>query len=290
MEKKIVNILSFDVEDWYQGFVHRGIDGWQKYGSREISNINTILELLAKYDQSATFFILGSFANKNPEIVKLIHDARHEIASHSYSHVIIPEQTPEQFREDTKKSKDVLNNIIGEEIIGFRAPRWSLGVKYFWALDILAEEGFKYDSSIFPSNIYPFGNSKFSNEPCIVPLKNNRSIIEFPAQVFSVGSIRIPVGGGFFFRALPFWFTKVALLRSNQKFNYGMIYLHPFEFDIQTPIININFAFNRMRYYHLNKTGEYLENVLKEFKFNSINSLFKSEKDYSSFIPLYSRE
>lgn len=272
-----MNILSFDVEDWFQGFISRGITGWQKYGSREQKNIDQILELLSKYDCKATFFILGNFAEHNKDIVKQIYDAHHEIASHSYSHIPVPLLTPEKFSEDLLKSGDILSNIIGEKIIGYRAPKWSINASCYWALEILAEHGYKYDSSIFPSSFHAFGSSKLINTPHVVLLENGSRIVEYPAQIFPLGGIKIPIGGGFYFRAAPISLTKTALKRSERNNNYSMVYLHPYEFDYTIPKLHVGFTFKIIRYYHLTKTENYLRRILRIMKFSSCKNLLETK-------------
>jgi polysaccharide deacetylase family protein (PEP-CTERM system associated) len=267
-----MNILSFDVEDWQQGFIHHGFDGWEKYKSKEEKNIILILELLARNNCKATFFVLGSLAEKCPNIVKMIHKEGHEIASHSYSHVVTPNLKPEEFRKDICKSKDILRDIIGEDIIGYRAPKWSVNEKTVWALQVLAEEGFKYDSSIFPSSFHEFGNSKYKAHPYRFII-NGLSIIEFPAQVLLFGGLRFPAAGGFFLRAFPYFTSYYSLMKTNKLYNYGMVYLHPFEFDIDPPRIKTNLSFKIIRYYHLDKTTKYLSMLLHNFPFTDIRTI-----------------
>jgi len=266
------NILSFDVEDGYQGFIKRNIDGWENYKSSEEKNIILILELLARNNCKATFFVLGSLAEKNPNIVKMIHKEGHEIASHSYSHIVIPNLKPEEFRKDIRKSKDILSNIIGEDIIGYRAPKWSVNEKTVWALQVLAEEGFKYDSSVFPTSFHEFGSSKYKVHPYRFTI-NGLSIIEFPAQVLLLCGLRFPVAGGFFLRAFPYMLSHFSLKKTNKLYNYGMVYLHPFEFDIDPPRIKTNLSFKIVRYYHLDKTTKYLSILLHNFSFTDIRTI-----------------
>jgi peptidoglycan-N-acetylglucosamine deacetylase len=270
-----MNILSFDVEDWFQGFKSRGIPGWEKYGSREQKNIDKILELLEKFDCSATFFILGNFAEQNKDIVKQIHRSHHEVASHSYSHIPVPMLNPEKFREDLLKADDILSNIIGKKIIGYRAPKWSINNSCLWALDILAEEGYEYDSSLFPSSFHTYGNSNMKAMPNRISLKEGKSIFEFPAQILTFAKIKIPVGGGFYLRAAPEFITRYAIRKSQRINNYSMIYLHPYEFDSSVPKFKVGLKFKIIRYYKLEKTEEYLHNFLKDNKFFSCKDAIK---------------
>lgn len=268
--------LTFDVEDWYQGFIYRGINGWEKYGLREKKNVENILSILDTYKTKATFFILGSFAESNPELIQLIHKSGHEIASHTYSHKHIPKFSPEEFRRDIKRSKNFLEDIINEKVIGYRAASWSLTQNSYWALEILAEENFIYDSSIFPSSFHPFGNNKFLKYPHKIKLSNLKTIYEFPAQVFSIGKLNIPAAGGFYLRALPFFFTKEAIKQSVKNEFPGMVYLHPYDFDKDVPKIKTKLTFQIIRYFHLHKTENYFKMLLKNFKFSSIKEIIET--------------
>lgn len=267
------NILSFDVEDWYQGFIYRGIPGWEKFGSREMKNVEIILELLNQFNTYATFFILGNFAEKNPEVVKLIDKAGHEIASHGYSHIPVTKQTRKSFKEDLTMSKNILENIIGKGIIGHRAASFSINKSTLWALDIILETGFLYDSSIFPTSFHPYGNNIFNNYPNRINLESGDSILEFPAQVLSIGRIKLPVLGGFYFRAFPFFISDFCIKQSVKRNKPAMVYLHPYDIDEDVPRLRTNFSFRIIRYYKLSKGKEYLNRLLRMYQFTSIKNL-----------------
>lgn len=277
MKETNLNILSFDVEDGYQGFIKRGIPGWEQFDFSEEKNINIILELLAKSDTKATFFVLGKFAEKNSSMIKKIKKEGHEIASHSYSHIVVPKLTPEEFRADTRKSKLILEDIIGETIIGYRAPKWSLNHTVMWAFEILAEEGFQYDSSIFPSNLHEFGDSHYVKSPLVLNF-DRLNLVEFPAGTLKIFGVNIPAAGGFYFRAYPYFVSKYAVGYSNKEKNYSMVYLHPFEFDENPPRIKTGFLFGIVRYYNLNKTKINLEKMINHYTFTSIKNGLKEFK------------
>lgn len=271
------NILSFDVEDWYQGFIYRGIPGWEKYGSREMKNVEIILELLSQFDNSATFFILGNFAKKNPEVVKLIDEAGHEIASHGYSHIPVTKQSRKAFKDDLIMSKNIIENIISKKIIGHRAASFSINKSTIWALDIISEAGFLYDSSIFPTSFHPYGSNNFNNVPNKIDLESGESILEFPAQVFSVGRLKLPILGGFYLRALPFFISDFCLKQTIKKNKPAMVYLHPFDIDEGVPRLKTNFSFGIIRYYKLSKGREYLRRLLNKYQFTSIKNLIDNK-------------
>ncbi len=269
----IYNSLTFDVEDWYQGFIYRGISGWEKYGSRESKNVQRILGLLYEYNTKATFFVLGSYAENNHEEIKLILNAGHEIASHGYSHIPVPQHTRASFREDVKRTKKLLEDITGKKISGHRAASWSINKDCLWALDILAEEGYLYDSSIFPTRFHSFGINNYPAYPRKINLQNGGEIYEFPAQVLSLGNIKIPAAGGFFMRAFPYFISELSIKQSQKKENPGMVYLHPFDLDPEAPKLKTKLSFKIVRYYNLSKTEKYLRRLLSKFNFTSIEKL-----------------
>jgi len=268
--------LSFDVEDWFQGFVHRGIRGWEQHGSREKQNIDRVLSLLDQFKTKATFFVLGKLAKEQPEIVLSISRAGHEIASHTYSHKPVPEHTPSSFREDLKRSIAILEDITGNSVVGYRAASWSVRSDCLWALEILAEERVLYDSSVFPTSLHSYGISSSPTYPHRLHFTSGQSILEFPAQVFSLAGLRVPSAGGFYFRALPFQLSLRALKQSERSAHSGMVYLHPYDLDAQVPRIKVPLAFRVIRYYNLAKTETRFRRLLSSFRFSPIKDLLRS--------------
>ncbi len=270
---QIYHALTFDIEDWYQGFILRGIEGWEQYGSREKSNVKRILKILDEFNTKATFFILGKLAKQQPEIVRLIDAKGHEVATHGYAHKLVPEQSPQSFREDLHRSIAVLEEIIGKKVIGHRAARWSIISGCLWTLDILAEEGIEYDSSIFPTRFHPHGIANIPLHPYQIKLLSGNTIYEFPAQVFSLGPFRLPAAGGFYLRALPMKISEWALKQSEKKGQSGMVYLHSFDLDAEAPVLNTKITFRIIRYYHLAKTEGYLRKLLQRFCFCPVTQI-----------------
>jgi polysaccharide deacetylase family protein (PEP-CTERM system associated) len=272
----MIHSLSFDIENWFQGFVQRGIRGWE--GSRHTDEpaIAKLLDVLDEAEVKATFFVVGDFAQ--PDLLKKIAERNHEIASHSYDHRAISEHSPTSFREDLRKSISVLQDITGERVVGYRAPRWSLQRKDFWVLDIMCEEQLVYDSSVYPTNLHPFGDRKAPLGPYRLFSGSGQSIFEVPAQVLTFGPIRVPVAGGFYFRALPLSFSKRALRQSEENGSSGMVYLHPYDFDDKVPRLKAGPSFRIIRYHNLGKTEGYLRRLLKEFRFAPIREILDSRK------------
>ncbi len=220
-------ILSVDVEDWAQSTLDTSLPIYP----RAQRNTEHVLDLAAERGHTLTCFVLGRFADAFPDTVRRIAREGHEVASHGYGHVKIHEQRPEEFREDVRRSKAQLEDLIGAEVVGYRAPHFSLGKAGDSPLEILAEEGFRYDSSIFPSPTYRHGRADWPAHPVRVELPSGRSLVEFPAATLRLFGRVLPVAGGGYHRLLPWPLIRWAVSRSmaaNQAFT---LYCHPYEFD-----------------------------------------------------------
>jgi len=180
------NVFTVDLEDWYQG-VEIDMDQWQQFTPRLHHGLTPLLELLQESKTKATFFILGYQAEKTPELIRQVAEEGHDIASHGYSHRFVYQQTPDQFRKELKKSKTILEDICGQEVIGYRAPFFSITSESLWALDILLEEGFQYDSSLFPVKNYRYGIAGASREPGWIDTPAGNKIYEIP-----LSTVRLP--------------------------------------------------------------------------------------------------
>ncbi len=271
-----MHALSFDVEDWYQGFKKRGFRDWKQYGSREVSNVNRVLDILDENQTNATFFVLAKLAEEQPEIVKAIVARGHEIASHSYSHLTLDHMNEKSFREDLLRSKKVLEDITGNRIAGFRAASYSMTRNTLWAYDALSDAGFVYDSSVFPTRWHSYGLPAAPCHPYFCWTQGEKGVWEFPAQVLKVGFLRLPIAGGFYLRALPF-FLSVWAIRQSEKSNVpGQVYLHPYDMDPGIPVLQTSLSFRIIRYTNLKKTERRLRELLGQFRFCSIMEIVRS--------------
>jgi len=226
-----LNILTFDLEDWYQ-LIHRRITGnIIPVRDSVLGQMETLLALLDSHSVKATFFVLGMVAERYPELVRRVSAAGHEIASHGYSHRVIYSLSPQEFRQDSARCKDLLEQLVGVPVRGFRAPEFSINRTSLWALEILAELGFSYDSSIFPIRHRRYGIPEFDLEPKHYELSNRLSIVEIPLAAVDFRGVRFPVAGGGYFRLLPFAFLRAAVERMNAERRPLMTYFHPYEFD-----------------------------------------------------------
>ncbi|MDA8171002.1 MAG: DUF3473 domain-containing protein [Nitrospiraceae bacterium] len=267
------NAMTIDVEDYYMVSAFSDVvrfDDWRKYESRVERNTRILLGLLAEHGVTATFFVLGWVAERFPSLIKDIHSDGHEIACHGYNHRLVYEMTPEEFREDIRRAKGVLEDIAGSDVIGYRAASYSILKRTLWALDILIEEGFLYDSSIFPirHDRYGFpGAARFAHE-----IKGEKGTIkEFPPSTYRLLGQNIPVAGGGYLRLLPLSLTMGAIKSINLKENQSaVIYLHPWEVDIDQPRMNGRLMSRFRHYTNLKTTLPKLDELLKWFSFGPL--------------------
>jgi polysaccharide deacetylase family protein (PEP-CTERM system associated) len=273
------NALTIDVEDYFQvAALAPAVDRreWQTREYRAERNTDRLLQLFARHRVQATFFVLGWVAERSPALVKRIHDAGHEVASHGYLHQCVFDQSPAEFREDTSRSKRVLEEIVGAPIEGYRAASFSITRQSLWGLDVLLDHGFRYDSSIFPIHHDRYGIPGALPHPHAAQAPSGRTIAEFPMSTASWLGRRVPVSGGGYFRILPFGLTRAGLRQINrvqrQPFTF---YLHPWEIDPEQPRVEVSW-FSRFRHYtNLHKCEARLDRVLGEFEFASMGTVLR---------------
>ena len=266
----MVNALSIDVEDYFQVSAAEGIvnyKDWDKYESRVVRNTQKVLTILKESNTKATFFVLGWIAERFPELIKEIYSQGHEIGSHGYSHRLIYKQGAKKFREDIRKSKKIVEKIVGDKVIGYRAPSFSITKNSLWAFEILKEEGFLYDSSTFPILHNRYGIPRAKRSIHKIDLEEREEIIEFPLSTIKLLNVNFPVAGGGYFRFFPLFLTRFAIKHINQEGFPAIVYLHPWEFDPGQPKIGL-FGLNRFRHYiNLNKNENKLKSLLSASQF-----------------------
>ena len=280
----LLNALTIDVEDWFHPEWVRGhVDG-HLVEKRALMAILPILGLLDRYRVKATFFILGDVAKECPDVLLKIYKEGHEIGSHGMSHRMLDDLGEEEFRKELEDFRSLRREILGDvEIKGFRAPTFSLHQKTKWALPILRDFGYHYDASLFPIKFFGnrlYGVHQAPRFPYRICFDNpseedpSSNFWEFPAAVVSLGGFRIPVGGGFYLRALPLCFLRWALKRINREGPFN-IYLHPWECDIHTPRLPLPFISKWVTYYRVNRTIFKLEELLKHFSFSRVEDVLR---------------
>lgn len=272
----VVNGLSFDVEDWFHVENMKDVisrKDWDVCDLRVVESTRKILSLLEKYGVKATFFILGWVAERCPSLVREIDAAGHEIASHGYNHELVYRNTPGSFKEDVQKSLDVLGSITNEEVIGYRAPSFSITPRSQWAVDVLKDLGFLYDSSVFPTSFhtrYGFnGASRF-------PFRHANGLIEIPLSTVRLSGANVPIAGGGYFRLYPYSFFRYLCRRLNRQGRSLVFYLHPWELDPEQPRMEICRSYHFRHYVNLGATEKRLRKLLLDFKFLPLGKLAQS--------------
>ncbi|MQA28870.1 MAG: DUF3473 domain-containing protein [Luteitalea sp.] len=264
----MVNALTIDVEDYFHVSVFDGLvprSEWDRLESRVSANTERLLEIIG--ETKGTFFVLGWVAERLPHLVRAIADAGHEIASHGFEHRLVYDQTPRAFREDVHKAKATLEAASGREVVGYRAPSYSITPQSLWALDILIEEGYRYDSSIFPIRHDRYGIPLSPRHPYLLH-RGAGTLLEAPGSTTLVGPLNLPVAGGGYFRILPYAWTRWGISRLNRDEKQPAIfYLHPWEIDPEQPRLKAGLLSRFRHYRNLDKTEDRLRRLLEDFRF-----------------------
>jgi polysaccharide deacetylase family protein (PEP-CTERM system associated) len=273
----VTNALTVDVEDYFHvSAFAETIDrqDWDHYPRRVESNTQTLLQLFGKANVKATFFVLGWVAERCPSLVSDIARAGHEVACHGYSHELVYRQTPEVFRDETRRAKQILEDIIQKPVEGYRAASYSITKRSLWALDILAELEFRYDSSIFPVHHDRYGMPDAQPVPHVLRTPGGYPLVEFPLSTYRLWRYRLPVAGGGYFRLFPYWLTRHALASINTREHLPFIfYLHPWEIDPEQPRIKAGLASRFRHYQNLERCQTRLERLLNEFSFGTVEQV-----------------
>lgn len=272
-----MNILTFDIEEWFHLLDHPSTQlesQWLGFPSRIDENVERILSLLEGGRAHATFFCLGWVAEKYPHIIKRIGSLGYEIACHSHSHQLAYKQTSSEFREDLRRAKSTIEDVLGNPVNTYRIPGFSLTENNLWVLDILHEEGFSVDCSIFPAYRGHGGLQSFStDQPCLIELRNSALIKEFPLNTYQILGNRLVFSGGGYFRLLPY----PILRRLFRKSNYIMTYFHPRDFDPGQPVISDLSLMRRFKsYYGLKYSQEKLRRLINDFHFIDVKTAVES--------------
>lgn len=273
----MINAMTIDVEDYFHvaalaGSISR--DQWDDMEYRVESSTHRLLDLLAESSVRATFFVLGWVARRSPGLVRTIQSAGHEIASHGWSHKLVYNQSREEFARETRDSKALLEDITGCAIDGYRASTYSITARSKWALDVLCELGFRYDSSIFPIRHDLYGIPDAPVRPGVIQTPGGGRIVEFPMSVVRLAGIRMPVSGGGYFRLLPYWLTRMGLQKLNELERRPFVfYLHPWELDTGQPVVKVGLLSRFRHYTNLHQTEPRLRRLLGQFRFGPIRDV-----------------
>lgn len=276
-----IHVLSVDVEDYFQveAFAERvAIDTWDQWPSRVVGNTHRLLDLFDAYAAKGTFFMLGWVAQRFPQLVREVQARGHELACHSFWHRPVYRLTPQEFRRDTRQARDAIEQAASSPILGYRAPTWSITASCLWALDILAEEGFVYDSSVYPihHDLYgvPGGQRFAYTHVC----SGGYKLREFPPSTVRFLGLTLPAAGGGYLRVFPMRYTRLAFDQFENQYRQPVIvYIHPWEVDPEQPRIAGKLRSRFRHYTNLHRTEGRLDSLLREFRFQRFQDLLSAE-------------
>ncbi|CCQ72966.1 XrtA system polysaccharide deacetylase [Magnetospira sp. QH-2] len=279
MTAPIVNAMTIDVEDYFQvqAFANRVSRGdWDSFPTRVVDNTSRALDIYAETNTKATFFTLGWVAERFPQLIRRIVEEGHELASHGWAHFLVTDQSPDEFRDDIRRTKALLEDTGGQAVTGYRAATFSIGRNNLWAFDVLAEEGYAYSSSIYPINHDLYG---MPEAPRFLFQPTDAAISEIPLTTLRVGSRNLPCSGGGYFRLLPYAVSRQAMRRVNGNDGQSCIfYYHPWELDPDQPRMDGLSAKSKFRHYlNLHRMEHRLRRLLADFKWDRMDRVFMAD-------------
>ena len=288
---RVMNAMTVDVEDYFHVSVFDGTlprAQWERLESRVEANTDRLLAIFESARVHATFFVLGWVAERHPVLVGRIAANGHEIASHGYAHRLVYDQTRTAFREDVRRAKRLLEDQSGQPVLGYRAPSYSITPRSLWGLDVLIEEGYAYDTSVFPIRHDRYGIPVSARHTYAIDRAAGR-LIEMPASTVRVGPINLPIGGGGYFRILPYWWTRWGIGAVNAREQKpAVFYLHPWEIDPHQPRLRAR-ALARFRHYrNLQLTEPRFRRLLRDFAFGPVRRVLTLDApaEFGSAVPV----
>jgi len=270
--------FTVDVEEYFQVSSFEHVvprSRWGSMESRVTASVHRMLDLLAQYEARATFFVVGWVAEHHPDLVRTIADAGHEIASHTWDHAKVTEQTSGEFRRSVRRSRLLLEDLAQAPVVGFRAPSFSIVRGREWALDVLLEEGYRYDSSLFPVRRPGYGYAGGRRAPHVLT-RPGGYLLEFPPSTLRWMGMNIPAAGGAYFRCLPYSLVRAAFRQSERQGRPGTFYIHPWELDAAQPRLATSHLTRLRHYTGLSRTEARLHRLLADFRFSSIARTVKA--------------
>lgn len=275
----MIHALSFDIEDWFHMVDIEAVadtSKWPEYSSIVVDRTKWIVDLIGEYETKATFFLLGWVAHRYPEITRYIQAQGHEIGTHSYWHRKVYELTPDEFREDMQLSMDVISDVTGEPVRGFRAPSFSIMPGTEWAFDVLLDLGITYDASLFPA---PRGHGGYDcqQEAHEVTAPSGRVLPELPMSIRNLGPVPIPFSGGGYMRFLPKMMIHDAFRKFEKRETPVVIYLHPRDFDPDTPRVPMPLKRKFKCYVGMKTTEGKLRSLLKSRRFDTCEAVLRNQ-------------
>jgi len=261
----MLNALTVDFEDWYQG-LEIPHTRWEGYEDRIVPSTRRLLQVFREAGARATFFVLGTTAERHPELITEMAGLGHEIATHGWSHTFVYRMSPDGFRAELERSLALLSSLAGRQVIGHRAPFFSITNESLWALDILAKLGIRYDSSIFPVWNYRYGIVGAPRWPYTIG-EGAHALREFPVTTWKLLGNNVPVAGGAYFRIYPYALTRHVYRSINRQGRPVSFYIHPWELDVDQPRIPLPARIAATHYANLGSTEPRLRQLLRDFRF-----------------------
>lgn len=277
----VTHAMTVDVEDYYHVSAFANVikpGDWGQWPTTVERNTRALLDLFDRSGIKATFFVLGWVAERQPELIREIAARGHEVASHGYSHQLVYKQSPAEFHEETERSKKLLEDIVQKPILGYRAASYSITRKSLWAIDILAELGFQWDSSIFPVYHDRYGIPDSPTTPYRISAAGGKQLLEFPLTTARLFGYSMPAAGGGYFRLYPYFLSRALFRRATANDTKPAIfYLHPWEIDAEQPRVPGASLLSRFRHYNnLNVCMPRLQAMLGEFQFGTVTESLTS--------------
>jgi polysaccharide deacetylase family protein (PEP-CTERM system associated) len=277
-----LHAFTVDVEDYFHVEAFANCidrESWNTAEYRCERNVARILEMLAARDVRGTFFVLGWVAERSPRLVREIAGAGHEIACHGHSHQLVYRQTREQFTNETRHAKELLEDLSGKPVLGYRAASFSITQASMWALDVLIDLGFTYDSSVFPVGHHDnYGIAGAPRGLCRLRAPSGRFLTEAPLSVANAFGLPIPVAGGGYFRLFPYWFSRAAMRQIEREEGRSVIfYVHPWEIDTEQPRVEARLLSRFRHYNNIEKCESRLQRLLADFRFGSLSNVLQAQ-------------
>ena len=277
--RPVANAMTVDVEDYFHASAFDRVvsrESWDQLESRVVGNTHRLLDLFNAHNVRGTFFVLGWVADKFPSLIRDIASAGHELASHGYHHQLVYLLTADQFREDIRRSKQTIERIAGVRVRGYRAPSFSIVKQSLWALDVLIEEGFSYDASIFPIRHDRYGIADAPRHAHVIQ-RPAGAIVELPSSTVRVGQSNYPIAGGGYFRLFPYQMTKWGIAQVNSTEQQPVVlYVHPWEVDPEQPRLPASTTTQFRHHVGLSTTIDKLNRVMTDFSFGPVCDVIDS--------------
>lgn len=276
MSETLRNALTVDLEEYFQVSNFENVidrKTWNDLPRRAAHSTHRLLDAFDEAKQRATFFTLGWVAKRHPELVREIADRGHEIACHGYGHALVYDLGPDGFRQDVQRAKGILEDVIGTQVTGYRAPSYSITERSLWALDILHESGFRYDSSIFPIRHHRYGIPGFPKAPVRLELANGGRLDEFPLTTIEVAGLTLPLAGGAYLRFFPQSLFHWGFKRLRDAGRPFVLYTHPWEIDPGQPRQDVSWRIRVNHYHNLGRTEDRIRSLLGAFRFDCMSNV-----------------